>query len=98
MKILDVINSTLSERENNYDHPKPNFERIAGYWNTFLKDKLAQPITASDVAMLMVLMKVAREQHKHTQDNLVDMVGYTLCAERIIDFEAEQQVAKPKTK
>jgi len=85
--ILDTIIETLNEREKNYDTPTNNFKRIADFWNTYLKNR-ANPdadISPEDVGWLMVLMKIAREQHVHKDDNLVDAVGYIICVEKIIE-------------
>ena len=86
-EILDGVKEVLSEREKNYDNPKPNFDRIAAYWNIFLEGKLTTPLTALDVAMLMILMKVAREQFSHKDDNLYDTIGYAVCGIRIANID-----------
>jgi hypothetical protein len=85
--ILDTVKAVLEGREKNYDNPKPNFDRIAAYWNTLLEAKLTAPLTASDVALMMILMKVAREQYKHTDDNLLDAIGYAVCGLRIAEVD-----------
>lgn len=91
-EILDEVKAVLGEREGNYDHPAPNFQRIADYWNVLLDEKLNDNLTASDVALMMILMKVAREQFKHVDDNFMDIIGYGVCGLRIAEHEA--QVAK----
>ena len=40
-------------------------------------------LTAKDVAMMMVLFKIAREEHSHKHDNLTDMIGYTALANKM---------------
>ena len=35
------------------------------------------------VALMIAMVKVSRESHKHKHDNLVDLIGYALCADRI---------------
>ena len=35
------------------------------------------------VALMIGMVKVSRESHKHKHDNLVDLIGYALCADRV---------------
>ena len=65
----DVING---ERQNHYGDPEDSFALIAEYWSTYMEKN----ITPQDVAMMMVLFKLARESHQHKRDNLVDAAGY----------------------
>lgn len=84
MTILEEALSVTQERQKAYDKPEDNFQRIADLWNVFLKDKgVSHEITPADVAMMMVLMKIARQQWKHSKDNLVDLCGYAHCLARI---------------
>ena len=67
-----------------YGTPEDNFKRIADLWNTYLKQRRAQgDITTGDVALMMVLMKIARlaESPAH-RDSVVDMAGYAACYAR----------------
>jgi hypothetical protein len=75
LKEAEEIVST--DRQRYYGHPLENFKRIAEYWNVRLKDKLKEPISFQDVGMMMVLMKMAREENMHKRDNYVDIAGYT---------------------
>ncbi len=95
IEILDNVKKILEERERNYDNPKPNFERIANYFNAYLGERLTTPITPTDVAMLMIGMKLAREQFKHNDDNLLDVIGYAVCALRMVEDEKEITVTYP---
>lgn len=69
------------ERNRAYGHPADDLARIAQLWTAFLGERLSSPLTARDVAMAMVLLKVAREAHAPKRDNLVDIAGYARCAE-----------------
>ena len=64
-----------------------NHAEIAEFWNIFL-DKKLQPmasITAEDVALMMVLMKISRNNQgkKSNIDNFIDMCGYAAIAGEI---------------
>ena len=71
------------ERNTAYGHPADDLARIAQLWTAFLGERLSTPLTARDVAMQMVLLKVAREAHAPKRDNLVDIAGYARCAEML---------------
>lgn len=70
-------------RQRDYGHPRINHERIAAMWNVQLGPKLNAPITAREVALCMIGMKLAREVNTPKRDNLVDIVGYIRCIELI---------------
>lgn len=70
---MQVING---ERQDVYGAPERSFQRIANYWTEYLGDQLGDSITPQDVAMMMVLFKIAREANQHKRDNIVDAAGY----------------------
>ena len=71
--ILDEAKEVINgERQNHYGDPEDSFALIAEYWSIYLEKN----ITPQDVAMMMVLFKLARESHQHKRDNLVDAAGY----------------------
>jgi hypothetical protein len=65
------------ERQAAYGSPQDNLGRIAGMWSAYL----STPVSASDVAAMMVLVKVARSVNAYKRDNYVDAIGYLLLAE-----------------
>lgn len=84
MKKEEFINQAekilVGERENQYGTTYDTHKRIAEYWSTYL-DKT---ITPDDVAMMMVLLKVARTQGGGVVvDNYVDTIGYAAIAGEI---------------
>ena len=62
----------VSKRGSDYGHPKEDFTRTAKLWSAYLDIE----ITAEDIPMLMILLKVSRQKHKHKMDNLDDIQGY----------------------
>lgn len=72
--ILDEAKSIINgQRQNAYGAPENNFERIAVMWSAYLD----HAITDSDVANMMILLKVARSKHNNSHsDNWVDICGY----------------------
>ncbi|MEV4127133.1 DUF6378 domain-containing protein [Nocardia sp. NPDC049707] len=73
------------DREEQYGHPGENLQRIADYWNRYLTDALGphDPLAPRDVALMMVLVKVAREAAGHKQDSCVDIAGYAAIAAEV---------------
>jgi hypothetical protein len=59
-------------REHAYGHPKEDFTRTAMIWTAIL----GKSITAQQVALCMVGVKMSRECHAHKADNLIDGCGY----------------------
>jgi hypothetical protein len=70
----DAIHVVNGPRQRDYAHPKVNFTRIAALWSPVL----GITVTPEQVALCMIQVKVAREINRHTRDNLVDLIGYTL--------------------
>lgn len=87
-KALEIING---ERRQTYGDPKDCFERIANFWSYYL-DKY---IRKEDVAMMMILMKVARSKNSYEQDNFVDICGYAALADEFYEKKPESKQAMP---
>lgn len=67
-------------RENEYGSPEDNFKTIANLWSSY-KDV---EFTATDVAMMMALLKIARVKGGNaTEDSFVDLAGYAACGGEI---------------
>lgn len=65
------------ERQEQYGNPESTFCDIAHLWSWWLRDKLAYELTPEDAAMMMTLMKIARERGgAGKMDNIVDACGY----------------------
>ena len=83
-KAKDLV---TGDRNDTHGDAFNNHAEIAEFWNIFLDKKLRPManITADDVAIMMILLKISR----HTQgekiniDNFVDMAGYAAIAGEI---------------
>lgn len=75
--MLDTCKEIVTKhRQSQYGTPEDNFGRIAKYWSNYLEREL----TTTDVAMMMILLKIARGQHKaDNKDTWVDIAGYAAC-------------------
>jgi hypothetical protein len=88
--ILDEAkNLTNGSRQADYGHPRDDFARTAAMWNGILAAKLRDgaTITAMDVPLCLIAVKIAREVHSHKRDNLVDIAGYTRTAAMVAGEE-----------
>lgn len=73
-RAINVING---ERQQQYGNPEDSFSEISVLWNWWLGDKLQVSLSSQDVAMMMALMKQAREKNGAGKtDNIVDCCGY----------------------
>ena len=85
-KAKDLISG---DRNDTHGDAFQNHAEIAEFWNIFLDGKLRPManITAQDVAIMMILLKVSRstQGEKFNIDNFIDMVGYAAIAGEIGD-------------
>jgi hypothetical protein len=84
------------ERQDVYGNPEDSFADIADYWTVYLQHKfkdrhredLRIKLDNKDIAIMMTLFKLAREEHQHKRDNIVDALGYLkIYADRLIKKE-----------
>jgi hypothetical protein len=70
-------------RDEQYGTPEDSFNAIAGHWNQYLKKRewINGGITAGDVAVMMILVKVARMESGGLAqtDSWLDIAGYAAC-------------------
>ena len=62
------------DRQHEYGHPLDNLDRAARIWSVILDTS----VSAEQVALCMVGMKIARQVHKAKPDTVVDVIGYAL--------------------
>lgn len=83
--ILETAKTIVNgKRESQYGAPENSFNNIARLWSVYLGCDLE----SSDVANLMVLMKVARNMNGvYKADNWVDMAGYSALGGELKNLE-----------
>lgn len=84
-KVLREADQAInSDRNAAYGDPEDNFSDIATLWNSYMETNKGVSIplfTALDVAMFMILLKIARVKTSPTNhDHYVDIAGYAGCA------------------
>jgi hypothetical protein len=69
----------LDERHSDYGDAGVNHRRIAALWSQYL----GHHISAHDVAICMILVKVSRAKAGRRDDNYEDIAGYAEIARRL---------------
>lgn len=84
-RVLDEARSVINgARQDAYGNPEDCFSDIAYLWNWWRRGRM-EPMLAEDAAMMMALLKLAREKSKHKRDNVVDACGYLGLYEDLVD-------------
>ena len=70
------------DRDRQYGGPENTFGEIAALWGKYL----GEDIGSEDVAIMMILMKVARlkTSEYESRDSWVDIAGYAACGYEIV--------------
>ena len=74
-----AIKAVAGPREHTYGDKYTNHKNISELWSSYLNHH----ISPHDVAICMVLVKIARLKHRHTEDCYVDIAGYAAIAAEI---------------
>ena len=79
----ETINIVTGQRQEDYGDKVVNHKNIAELWNAYLD----MDIAPHDVAICMLLVKVARLKNRKTKDCYADMAGYAAIAGEINDTD-----------
>ena len=80
---LEAARKAVEERAVQHGRPENVFEQIANLWSAFLGVELAP----ADVAMMMILFKVARAQGSPAnEDTWTDIAGYAACGAELAEL------------
>lgn len=86
---LDLAKDIIcKQRQDVHGKPEDCFRLMGEYWTDYLTQKQGEPvhIDSRDVAMMMVLFKIARWQmNPQHQDNVTDGIGYMALAGELSD-------------
>lgn len=75
------------DRNDEYGHPLDDFSRAALIWSAVL----GIDVTAEQVALCMIGVKIAREVHRPKRDTVVDGIGYFLTLEMVREERARRE-------
>jgi hypothetical protein len=91
MNILEeAIILTSGKRNDDYGPPLSDYRRTAALWTALLAHKLkpGESIGWDDAIRCMCAVKLSRDVHKRSRDNMVDLAGYAQC--RQLAHEADK--------
>ena len=77
--LLEADDLVSTDRQSDYGAPEENFSDIAGLWSVYL----GHPVDVEQVAVMMVLLKLARSKNRYKRDNFVDAAGYIKIADHL---------------
>ena len=83
--LREAARIVCGDRNEQYGEPEDNFRAIADFWETYVRERCVSKgavvcINAADVAMMMVLLKVARTIGGTQTETYIDIAGYAACA------------------
>lgn len=93
--LAEARKCVCSDREEDYGSPEDSFNIIANLWSDYLSEIKNTPavnrrfLDATDVAIMMALLKIARMTHGNKADNFIDLAGYAACAGELASPKAE---------
>lgn len=70
------------DRRDDYGHPFHDFDRVAKIWSLIL----GVDVTAEQVPLCMVAIKLSRQINHPKRDNIVDMAGYLGTLEMVEEY------------
>lgn len=88
-KASEIVNG---DRQRDYGHPRDNHGCTADIWTAYISRRVSATcaddacefrLTTRDVCMMNILQKISRDANMSKDDNLVDIVGYSLNAAMI---------------
>jgi hypothetical protein len=73
--------AVCGERNESYGSPVDDFRTQAEMFSSYLSrtNNTNVLVTSSDIAALMILVKIARQAHRAKPDNWIDAAGYAAC-------------------
>lgn len=70
----EALGLLYGDRQDAYGSFEESFGRIAQFWTTYL----GVEIMPTDVAQMMLLLKISRQKHAHKRDNIIDQINYAV--------------------
>lgn len=74
------------DRRASYGHPSDDYGRTVAAFNALTGHNL----TVEEGVLFMVCVKLSRQQHTHSPDNLIDAAGYIGCMDMVIQKSNER--------
>lgn len=77
-----MAGAAVKQRRQVREAPGPHFRRVADMWTAIT----GYDISAEQVCLMMVGLKIAREAGAHDHDNLVDAIGYLELVQEVYHY------------
>ena len=91
-KLAAEVGSILSERNGTHGDPVENHDHIASMWTAYLGDVLGRPINGSEVADMMILLKLSRKKVGGMDiDHYQDAIGYAAIGSLYVPVEEDER-------
>jgi hypothetical protein len=91
-----VINLVGGDRAAQHGDKFENHQNIAALWNAFLDNRVARELQASEIALMIALLKIARTQTgAFNADDFLDLAGYAAVAFECAMQERAEAVEDP---
>lgn len=88
MNILEEANGLVNgARQGDYGHPLDDFTKTAKMWSAILGCE----VTAEQVGLCMIAVKISRQLNKPKRDNMVDAAGYAATVQMCIEERERRQ-------
>lgn len=87
--LMEAHGLVHGDRGASYGHPLDNFTHTAALWRA----AFGWGVTAEQVAMAMILVKLSRECHAPKRDNATDIAGYAETLDMCHAERAKREVA-----
>jgi len=78
-KFLSLVQQTIDQRGHDYGTPAENLKRISTLWSMHLEFEISE----YDVAIMMTMLKLARNVNEPKDDNLLDAAAYLALADSV---------------
>jgi hypothetical protein len=92
-KVLDKASAAIASRHKIYGDSSAHHKITAQLWGAYL----ARDVTSTEVAIMMLLDKVARQRNDPSfEDNYIDMAGYADRAAHNAKAGEDQELASEK--
>jgi len=77
------------DRQAAYGHPLDDFSRTAAMWEAILGAR----VTAEQVGLCMMAVKISRQCNAPKRDNMTDAAGYAATVQMVVDERSRREVA-----
>lgn len=96
---VNILNTAaeliVGQRQEDYGTPQENFQRFADLTNIIIKKNLETntPLSARQMADIMVLLKMSRTVNTPTEDSYIDIAGYAGIAGELANPDSKEKTA-----